>query len=127
MDATGKLRIDGRDLFLGYLKRLAGQPIQVVVKRLQRANGHQKGRYLFGVLYPVIADELGYRQYEVDEVHDAVMRELRGLRPEPNPLQLRVSYAAMDEDEKSAFIEDVRHWALMKFNIVTPDAQKVAA
>jgi hypothetical protein len=123
----GKLALDARELFTGYVKRLKGYPVQLVLKKRQRANGHQKGRYLFGVVYPVIADALGYMDYEVEEVHDAVMRELRGLRAEPNPLKLRVSYAAMSDEEKSAYITDVRHWAVMTFGCVTPDANQAEA
>ena len=79
------------------------------------------------MLYPVIADELGYRHYEVAEVHDAIMRALRGLQPEPNPLQLRVSLAAMHHEQVSAYIEDVRHWAVTHYGIVTPDAKQADA
>lgn len=121
------MRIDARGLFVGYLKRFANQPIQVTVKKLARPKSHSQLGYLFGVLYPVIAEALGYRDYEVDEVHDAFMRKLRGLKPEPNPLQLRVSLRECSHEQVSEYIEDLRHVAVTEFGIVTPDAQKAEA
>jgi hypothetical protein len=127
VDPAGKLRIDARGLFLGHLKRLANKPVQVVVKVLSRPKSTNQLGYLYGVLYPVIADELGYREYESEEVHDACMRHLRGLKPEPNPLQLRESLRDKDHEYVSAYIGDLRHWALTEHGIVTPDADKAEA
>jgi len=125
--ADGRLALDARGLFKGYLARLKGQRVTVTVKKAGRAKSRSQTGYLWGVLYPVIAEELGYREYETAEVHDAFMREIVGLRPEPNPLQLRCSLATMTHEEVSSYIEDVRHLALTKFGIVTPDAEKVEA
>lgn len=127
VDGEGKLRVDSRGLFLAHLKRLRNQSIQIVVKKLGRPKSTNQLGYLFGVLYPVIADELGYRHYEAEEVHDACMRQLRGLKPEPNPLQLRCSLKDMSHEEVSAYIEDLRHWAVTEYGIVTPDANQAEA
>lgn len=125
--AEGKLQLDARELFTGYVKRLKGQPVQLVLKKLSRRKSTNQLGYLFGLVYPVIAEDLGYREYEVTEVHDAVARELRGLKPEPNPLKMRWSLSEQDHEETSRYIEDVRHWALTSHGIVTPDAEKAEA
>lgn len=128
VDSEGKLWLEARGLFDRYLKSaLRNKAVQVTVKVQQRRKSHSQLGYLFGVIYPVLADEFGYRDYEIEAVHDAVMRQLRGLRPAPNPLQLRVSLAEMSHEEVSAYIEDVRHWALTEHGIVTPDAEKAEA
>jgi hypothetical protein len=118
----GVLLINTPGLYESYLRRLRNQPVQVTVRKEGRPKSQSQVGYLFGVIYPVLCDHFGYEDYEVNEVHDAVMRELRGLRPEPNPLQARVSLASMTHEEVSAYISDVRHWALMKHGCVTPDA-----
>ena len=123
----GALTLEARELFKAYVKRLANKPVTLVLKVRARRKSQQQLGYLFGVVYPVIADSLGYRAYEVEEVHDAIMRELRGLKPEPNPLKLRVSLSEMPHEEVSDYIEDVRHWALTAYGIVTPDADQAEA
>lgn len=125
IDRDGKLHMDAISLFRRYCGTLKNQAVTVTVKKLARSKSRSQLGYLFGVVYPVIADELGYREYEVEQVHDALMRELRGLQPEPNPLQLRVSLSAMPHEEVSAYIEDVRAYALDSLGIVTPDAGRV--
>lgn len=123
----GVLKLDSTALFDGYVKRLANQPVQLTLKKLTRRKSHNQLGYLFGLVYPVIADEMGYRDYEIDQIHDAIIRHLRGLKPEPNPLGCRVSLAEMSHEEVSAYIEDVRHWCLTEYGIVTPDAEKAQA
>jgi hypothetical protein len=101
VDADGKLHLDEqeRERRRTWLRSLRNQPVQVVIKKATRAKSQSQLGFLFGVCYPVIAEELGYRQYEVEEVHDAFMRRLRGLKPEPNPLGLRVSLREMTHEE----------------------------
>lgn len=119
------MHLDSIALFRRFCSTLKNQVVSVVVKKRTRPKSHNQLGYLFGVIYPVIADEMGYREYEVEQVHDALMRELRGLQPEPNPLGLRVSLATMSHEEVKDYIEDVRHYALTELNVVTPDAEKV--
>lgn len=125
VDATGKLHLDARGLFAAYVSRFKNQPVQLVLKKLARPKTHSQMGYLWGVLYPIIADELGYCDYEIDALHDACMRQLRGLKPDPNPLKLRESLREHDHAYTSDYISDLRHWAVSEYGIVTPDAGKV--
>jgi hypothetical protein len=125
--AEGKLLLEARDLFRHYVQRLKNQPVQLVLKRQVRVKSRSQLGFLFAAIYPVIAESLGYCAYEIDALHDAVMREVRGLRPEPNPLKLRVSLSQMSHEEVSDYISDVRFWALDRYGIVTPDALSVEA
>ena len=124
VDAGGKLQMEPSEASLRryQLQRLKGKAVTVTIKAATRRKSPGMMGYLFGVVYPIIAEELGYKDYEIDQVHDAVMRELRGLRPEPNPLKMRVSLAEMGQEDGSAYVDDVRHWAVTKFGIITPDA-----
>ena len=122
--ADGTLKLDARDLFLRYVRKFRNQAVMLVVKKRARPKSQNQLGYLWGVLYHVIAEGLGYQGYEVEALHDAIMRELRGLKEEPNPLKLRQSLAEMTHEETSAYIEEVRYWALDKFGIVTPDAEQ---
>jgi hypothetical protein len=125
IDGEGKLWLEAKGLFKGYLRSLKNKPVQVVVKVLQRRKSQSQLGYLWGVVYPVIAEHFGYMDYEHEAMHDEIMRVLRGLKPEPNPLKIRVSLAEMSHEDVSAYITDVRHWAAIEHGIVTPDADRV--
>jgi hypothetical protein len=127
IDRDGVLRLDSTALFRRFCTTLKNQAVQVTVKKLSRRKSQNQLGFLFGVIYPVIAHEMGYRNYEVEQVHDAIIRHLRGLKPEPNPLGMRVSLADMDHEAVSAYISDVRFWALTEYGITTPDADKAEA
>lgn len=124
VDSAGHLHLEARGLLDRYLRTLANKRVTLVVKPEARPKSQNQLGYLFGVLYPVIAEEIGYRAYEVEEIHDACMRKLRGLKPEPNPLQLRETLRDKEHEYVSDYIGDLRHWALMDYGIVTPDAHR---
>lgn len=128
VDKDGKLHLEARDLFDRYLATtFKNKPVRIVVKPATRPKSKQQLGYLFGIVYPVLAEHFGYCDYELDALHDACMRELRGLKPEPNPLKLRESLSDHDHQYTSDYISDLRHWALTKYGCVTPDAEKAEA
>lgn len=124
VDLAGKLHLDARGLFASYIKKLANQPVQLVIKKLARPKSQNQMGYLWGVIYPIFAEHCGYMDYEIDAVHDACMRELCGLKEEPNPLKLRVSLKDLTHEQVSDYISDLRFWMLDKHGCVTPDAEK---
>jgi hypothetical protein len=129
VDADGKLHLDEqeRERRRTWLRSLRNQPVQVVIKKATRAKSQSQLGYLWGVLYPVIAEEIGYSEYEAEELHDACMRRLRGLKPGPNPLELRETLRDKDHEYVSNYISDLRHWALTQYGIETPDSTKAEA
>jgi hypothetical protein len=125
--SDGRIRIDAAALFAAFVKKFAGQQITVTVRKQARPKSVSQLGYLWGVVYPVAAEHFGYMDYETDALHDVIMRELRGLKPEPNPLKVRVSLAEMSHEEVSSYIEDVRHWLVTEHGCVTPDAHRAEA
>jgi hypothetical protein len=124
-----RLSLDSLDLFNGYIRRLAGKggmAIELVIRKLARPKSASQLGYLFGIVYPVIGETYCDTDYDPDALHDALMRKLRGLKPEPNPLQMRETLRDKDHEYVSDYISDLRLWALDQ-GIVTPDATKVEA
>jgi hypothetical protein len=124
---TNWLRVDSRELFTKYLRRLHGTAIELVIRKLARPKSQSQLGYLWGVIYPIAAEHFGYADFELDALHDGIMRQVVGLKPEPNPLQLRASLAEMSHEEVSDYISDVRFWLLTEHGCVTPDAGAVDA
>lgn len=77
----GVLKLDQRDRFLAYAHSFAGQRIEVTIRRRKEQRTSQQNRYLFGVVYPVIAEFTGY---EVEELHEALA--MKFLRVEDCPI-----------------------------------------
>ena len=127
VDATGTLRLEARSLFQGYVRSLRNCAVQVVLRKRSRPKSHSQLGYLWGVIYPIAAESFGYMDYEMDALHDACIRHLRGVKPDPNPLQVRVSLAEMSHEAVSDYISDLRHWLLTEHNVITPDAHKAEA
>lgn len=127
VDDKGRLHAEAADLLRRYLLGFAGRAIQMVIRPRARVKSKGQLGYWHGVIIPILADHFGYRSWEHDAVHDAVMRHLRGEKPEPNPLHARVSMAEMTHAQVSELIEDARHWALTSHGVTIPDAEKVEA
>lgn len=126
----GALLLDARGLFKTWLAKHAGKRVILRLEEQKPPKSHDQLGYLFGVLYPFMAREIcGYTDYEstrnevLDALHDACMRQLHRLRPDPNPLQLRESLREWDMGQVSRYIEDLRTWAVIEHGCVTPDAE----
>ena len=120
--ADGALKLDARALFTRYAKSLKNQPVTLTLKKATRVKSRSQLGYWWGVLIPILAEHFGYREHEYDAVHSAILERLRGLKPDPNPLHVRVSMADMTREQVSELIEDCRYWALTDHGVTTPDA-----
>lgn len=127
VDGDGRLRLESLSLFRRFVAKWKGQPVSVVVRKQARPKSQSQMGYWHGIVIPILAEHFGYAQWEHDAVHDAVVRRLRGLKPDPNPLGARVSMAEMSLEDVSDLIEDCRHWALTEHGVVIPDAVKAEA
>jgi hypothetical protein len=78
---AGVLKLDQRARFLAYAESFAGQRVEVTIRRRKEQRTSRQNRYLFGVVYPVIAEFTGY---DVDELHEALA--MRFLRIEDCPI-----------------------------------------
>ena len=78
VDEAGKLRVEHRDLFLAHLKALSNTVVEVVVKRQQQQRSLDQNAWIWGVAYPVIAEELGYDKHEHDDLHYALIAKCFG-------------------------------------------------
>jgi hypothetical protein len=78
VDEDGKLHVELRDRFLSHLKTLANMEVEVVVKRRQLQRSLDQNAWIWGVAYPVIAEELGYDKHEHDDLHYALVAKCFG-------------------------------------------------
>lgn len=129
VDVQGKLHLDAKGVFVGFLRSLANKPIEIVVRVKRRQRSLNQNRWYFGVIVPMIAEHCGYQRHEYDALHDELVRVHLGLRPEPNPLKLRVSTSDPDftTADFAEYCEQVRIWAATELGVVIPDPETAEA
>ncbi len=129
VDPRGVLRLDARSVLAAYLKRLANKPVELIVRVKRRQRSRNQNAWYWAVIVPMIAEHCGYQPHEHDALHDELVRMHLGLRPEPNPLKLRISTS--DPDMSTAdfaeYCEQVRIWAAADLGVVIPDPESAEA
>jgi hypothetical protein len=69
--AEGRLELLETERFRrqGYLRSLAGQPVDVIVKVHRKHRSDQQNKWWWGIAVPLIAHELGYDKHEHEQLH----------------------------------------------------------
>ena len=126
-DASGVMHLDAKRAFKAYVARLKNSAIELVVRKKRQTRSLKANAYWWGVVIPTIADELGYLQHEHEAVHDAVVRQIAGLRPGSDQrLQIRASTHDMSVEDFGLLIEQTVIWAAGE-GIVIPDPEHAEA
>ena len=88
----------------GYRRKLAGQRIDVIMRKHQRRRSVKQNKWHWGIAVPLIAHELGYDKHEHDDVHYALVAKCFGthfdarLKQElPNKRSSTLTTAEMSE------------------------------
>jgi hypothetical protein len=119
----GKLKLEQRREFDLYCCRLEGKAVDLVLEKHKTTRSNQQSRYLNGVVYKIIADELGYSR---DQVHDLLrykfLRKEDGRTP---GLYTITSTAKLSKDEFSEYIEEIKKFSMEFLNCYIPSPDEV--
>jgi len=119
---AGRVQLHAKSAFSAYLSRLKNKPIELIIREKRPVRSRNANAYWWGVVIPLIAEELGYLTHEHEAVHDAVVRKIAGLRPGSDPkLEIRVSTHDMDKEDFGALIEQTVIWAATDLGVIIPD------
>lgn len=66
----------------GFLRRLAGKSVEVVVRPRKSIRSQKQNAWLWGAAYPILAEEFGYDQHEHEILHYALVAKCFGTRME---------------------------------------------
>jgi hypothetical protein len=124
IDDHGKIKMTQEDIFIHYLKSFKpGDRLKVIVKPFKagdRIRSIKANAYYWGVVIDILHLEFGY---EKEEMHDALGLMFRQSRDEFVPT-IR-STTTMSSAEFWEYIERVRRWAAIEYNVTIPDPNKV--
>lgn len=115
----------------GYLKRLAGKPVDVVVKVHRNKRSDRQNRWHWGVAIPLIAQELGYDKHEHEQLHYALVNLCFGTAFDARLKQEvpKVRSSELNTIQFSELMEWEVRWAAQEYGIVIPlpnDAEVVS-
>ncbi len=120
----GLLVMNKQKEYARHLRSLAGEYVEVIVRKKRFQRSSQANRYYFGVVIPLLAKHCGY---EKDEMHELLA--MRFLRIEDDPITgspRRKHTPETDTAEFAAYVDSCIRLAA-ELGVVIPDPQTVAA
>jgi hypothetical protein len=116
---AGKICLEDREGFRALVESLEGKPVQMTLSRFRMTRSTPQNRYLWGVVYKILGEHLGY---EAEELHEAC--KVRFLTDhsceEVAGLKRIKSTAALDAAAFSDYVERVRQLAA-ELGVYIPD------
>ncbi|MCP4644530.1 MAG: hypothetical protein GY851_29065 [bacterium] len=120
--------IDGRPVvddpvaLSSYCTKLGNVPIKVSITKWRDKRSGEQNRYLWGVVYRVLGEHIGYTDEELHE-HCRVrfLRTTKATRQGRDMTVVR-STTSLDTKEMHDYIEAIRDWAAQWHDCVIPDA-----
>lgn len=116
------LAADERDRRQGYLRRLAGKPVDVVVKAHRNTRSLKQNSWHWGIAISLIAQELGYDKHDHDRLHYALVDKCFGTTFDPVLKQAvpNVRSSHLTTAQFSELMEWEVRWAATELNIAIP-------
>lgn len=106
----------------GYLKTLAGQRVDVVLKPHREKRSDRQNRWWWGIAVPLIAHELGYDKHDHDELHYALVALCFGTHHDEK-LNMTIPNARSSQLTTAQFSELMEwavRWAAQEHGIQVP-------
>jgi hypothetical protein len=123
-DDGARIQFEPREdnLRRGYLKRLAGQPVDVVVKVHRNKRSDKQNAWWWTVPIPLIAAEVGYDKHEHEMLHYALVSKCFGTVWDDRMKQEipKVRSSELTTTQFSELMEWVVRWAAQEYGIPIP-------
>lgn len=125
VSADGVLELDDEPGFNRRLDQLAGQRVDVIVKRHQSQRSLDQNRLLW-LWLTLLADELGYEPHERDRLHYDLLAKRFGMEPRDSGLVLPVKTSSeLTVAEMAAYLEWLQRFAAVELSVSLPSPGEV--
>lgn len=117
-DGRFELAEHERDLRRRYFQTLAGQNVEITVRKERTKRSIDQNAYLHAVPFPLLAEELGYES--IEELKYALMGECWGWkrdRATGHEIPVKPSTSSMSVEECTHFIDWLIKWAATPGNV----------
>jgi len=118
---AGRVIYDRPADFVNWLSTLNGKRVVVRVEPRKVRRSVEQNAYWWGVVVPIIAEDLGWDRHEHDALHYSLLHECFGYT-EKNGLRVPIKTASskLSVDEFTQLIEWAVRWAAVEHHIVVP-------
>ena len=120
----GHIKLDDKPSFDAWISTLEGKKVDVVVSKYRKNRTDNANKYLWGVCYQLMADELGY---SVDDIHSLMkgmfLKKVAVIKGKK--YDVIQSTASLSTDDFSAYIEKIKQFASQELNLYLPNPQEV--
>lgn len=108
---TGKLILNDQQGFKNFIQSSKNRPVELIIRSPYKRRTNEQNKYYWSVVVKLLANETGYSS---DEMH-GVLKWIFAKRLDTN------TTCSMSTVEFSdAYIEAIREWAMIEFNLYIP-------
>lgn len=114
---------DDHELYLKNLTKLRGKRIVIGLEKESKRRSLPQNKYYHGVVVKILADEFGYTK---EECHDILKRDFLRIPGENGKPDKIGSTRDLDTIGFEEYLEKIRFWAIIEYNITIPLPNEVA-
>jgi len=123
----GKFVLDNPNKYLVWLSKLEGQYIELVVRKQKSQRSLNQNNYMWGVVYEILSQHLGYT---TDEIHEICkfkfLRIIKVRGDEIGGMEYVRSTTKLNTSEFEEYLEKIKRWSAEELNCFIPDPNEVA-
>lgn len=98
-----------------------GKLVQVAIGDIEKSRSGQQNKFLWGVVYALLADKTGYTAEEMHEICRYKFLPRKYLIIDGEEVEIRKSTTKLTTTEFEAYIERIRVFASSELQVVIPD------
>lgn len=115
----GKIILDNPNRYLVQISRLEGQRIEVVLRKQKETRSDNQNKYMWGVVYEILSEQLGYSTEEIHEIMK--YKFLRATMGGGGQVyELVKSTTKLSTTEMETYLENIRRFASAELNCYIP-------
>lgn len=119
----GSLTFDDKYSFMQELAALAGQRVEVVIRKYRKRRSNNQNAYYHGVVVKLISDHTGY---EADEVHEILKQLFFSKEIEVAGKVLMIATTTKETtSEWEDRMSQIRSWASIELGVFIPEPNAV--
>lgn len=120
INEKGKFIPYNQDQLIQAFKKLSGKRAEITVRPETKSRTNEQNRYLWGVVYKYISEEIGYEPEQVHELMKFKFLKIEIL-VKGNPETVIRSTTDLSTEEFNQYVERIVRWAAEFLGLVIPD------